>query len=257
MEMTMRPAGQQQALSDADSQFLAQAAGTLPGNWYLDPDLCARPLAWIRSNPANRHAIGFERRGASVWVSLHDETTSPSNNADALPFDTLQAAFVYLKARLLAQIPQADWDAVISSHQRNPLPPALDTNAAPVVPVMHPRISARIRHVALVRKQDMLLTQLDRMTDSLYCTSSSAERPLIQTMQDIRDRLTCLEIENLAEFQAFGRDPARTDGSSGGMGGVRSGKSRSRQLNELPDRGPPLPRCIANRMNRPYRNQSK
>ena len=207
MEMTMRPADRQPVLSDADSQVITQGVKTLPGDWYLDPlgdpQPRGRPTAWIREGaltaPGGR-AISFKRRGTSIWVSMHDESTNAADTVDELPFDTAPAAFIYLRARLLAQLPDVEMDAPASGNEWKSSLPSPSGDASSPAPGMHPRILERITRVALARKQDMLLAQLDRMVDSVNPVSEPTGRSLTQTMQDIRNRLMCLGIENASDL---------------------------------------------------------
>ena len=194
--MTTRPAGHQPSLNGLDRQVIAQAASMLPGNWYLDPviDLqhSGRPRVWIRSSAfpkCNGLAVSFERRGMSVWMALQDPAMDPSNIVEDLPFDTVLAAFIYLKARLLAQSPEPDMDAPVSGNEPKVPMADLSVAAAPAPPIMHPRILERIMHVALARKHDMLLGQLDRMIDRLDQARQPVNEPLSETLQAIRHQL--------------------------------------------------------------------
>ena len=107
--MTMHRASRPPILNAADIEVIAQGASTLPGNWYLDPviDLRRRgkPRVWVRKHGAAASdilAVSFERLGTLIWVSIQSPKMSRSGVSHGLPFDTFQAAFVYLWTRLVA-----------------------------------------------------------------------------------------------------------------------------------------------------------
>jgi hypothetical protein len=100
--------GQISRLNYADMMIIEWGTLTLPGVWYLDPivDLKrpGKPRVWVRPRDAGSswpEAISFERLGQVVWISMNDPTGI--NVQIGMPFDTIPAAFIYLRSRLSAK----------------------------------------------------------------------------------------------------------------------------------------------------------
>jgi hypothetical protein len=76
--------------------------------------------------------------------------------------------------------------------------------ATPVIEVasadsgMHPRIFARIKRIALARRQAMLIAKLDQMIVSLGALPQPTGQFSVRMAQDIRFRLAVLRMDNPA-----------------------------------------------------------
>ena len=98
-----------QVLSGRDIQTISGGASDLPGDWRVDPIIDMRrpgtPRVWLRSDATtafNLPAIGFERIGRLVWVSMCNSVMTEHGMVAGQPFETIAAAFVYLSGRLEA-----------------------------------------------------------------------------------------------------------------------------------------------------------
>jgi hypothetical protein len=91
----------------SDIQIIAERLSTLLADRYLDSVIDLRrsgkPRVWLRSAATNgfdRPAVGFERIGHHVWISIVGPEARERGMAVGQPFTTISAAFVYLSARL-------------------------------------------------------------------------------------------------------------------------------------------------------------
>jgi hypothetical protein len=98
-----------QVLSGRDIQAISGGVSELPGDWSVDPIIDMRrpgtPRVWLRSDATTAFkppAIGFERIGRLVWVSMCDSVLPELGMVTGQPFETIAAAFVYLSGRLEA-----------------------------------------------------------------------------------------------------------------------------------------------------------